>query len=92
MTVEIGEQLYFGDEDNEELYEVLYTCELKAKHYLVAGLSADLEDPNKDPNIISFSYTEDEEGTLFFDELSDEEWQQVEAKFNTYIEEVGQEG
>lgn len=92
MTVEIGEELYFGDEDNEELYEVLYTCELNGKHYLVAGLSADLEDPNKDPNIISFSYTEDEEGTLFFDELSDEEWQQVEAKFNTYIEEVGQEG
>ncbi|MEB1808907.1 MAG: DUF1292 domain-containing protein [Bacillaceae bacterium] len=92
MAVEIGEELYFGDEGNEELYEVLYTCELHGKHYLVAGLSADLEDPDKDPNIISFTYTEDEEGTLFFDELSDEEWQQVEAKFNAYIEEVGQEG
>ncbi|WP_216829715.1 DUF1292 domain-containing protein [Alkalihalobacterium elongatum] len=92
MAVEIGEQLLFGDEGSELLYEVLYTCELDGKQYLVAALSTDIENENEDANIISFTYTEDEEGTLFFDEISDEEWKQVEDKFNAYIEKVGQEG
>ncbi|OLO37999.1 hypothetical protein BTR23_12675 [Alkalihalophilus pseudofirmus] len=91
MTVEIGEELLFGEEGSEQLYEVLYTVDLNNKHYLVAGLSTDLADKASDANIISFSYTEDEEGTLFFDEISDEEWEHVEAKFNTYIDKIGDE-
>jgi uncharacterized protein YrzB (UPF0473 family) len=86
MAVEIGEELLVGDEGSEQLYEVLYTCELNGEQYLVAVLSTDIESESKDANIISFTYKEDEEGTLFFDEISDEKWNQVEDKFNAFIE------
>ncbi|WP_209121293.1 DUF1292 domain-containing protein [Alkalihalobacillus sp. BA299] len=92
MAVEIGEELLFGEDGNEQLYEVLYTCELNDKLYLVAGLSAALDDEKGEADIIAFSYTEDEEGTLYFDEIeNEEEWKQVEGKFNSYIDEIENE-
>lgn len=92
MAIEIGEELLIGEEGNEQNFEVVYTCEINEKQYLLAALSEELEDEDKEPEIIAFSYTEDEEGTLFYDEIeSDEEWKQVEAKFNLYIEELEKE-
>lgn len=92
MAVEIGEELMFGEEGSEQMYEVVYTCEINEKNYLMAALSEELDDEDKEPEIIAFSYTEDEEGTLFFDEIeNDEEWKQVEEKFNSYIEELEKE-
>lgn len=92
MAVEIGEELLFGEEGHEQNFEVVYTCTINGKHYLLAALSAELDDETKEPDIIGFSYTEDDEGTLFYDEIeSDEEWEQVEAKFNAYLEEVENE-
>lgn len=92
MAIEIGEELLIGEEGNEQNFEVVYTCEINEKQYLLAAPSEELEDEDKEPEIIAFSYTEDEEGTLFYDEIeSDEEWRQVEAKFNLYIEELEKE-
>jgi uncharacterized protein YrzB (UPF0473 family) len=92
MAVEIGEELLFGEEGNEQKYEVVYTCELNEKQYLLAALSDELDEEDGEPEIIAFTYTEDEEGTLFYDEIeSDEEWKEVEAKFNLYIEELEKE-
>lgn len=89
MTVEIGEELLFGEEGNEQTYEVVYTCELNGKHYLLAALSEELDNNNEEHEIIAFTYTEDEEGTLFYDEIdNEEEWKEVEAKFNSYVEEL----
>lgn len=93
MTVEIGEELLFGEEGKEETYEVVFTCELNGKHYLLAALSEELDDETKEPDIIGFSYKEDEEGTLYYDEIeSDEEWQTVEEKFQSYLDEIEKEG
>ncbi|MCT8139924.1 DUF1292 domain-containing protein [Anaerobacillus sp. CMMVII] len=92
MAVEIGEELFFGEEGNEQKYEVVYTCELNEKLYLLAAPSDELDKENGEPEIIAFSYTEDDEGTLFYDEIeSEEEWKQVEAKFKLYIEEIENE-
>ncbi len=91
MAVEIGEELLFGDEGSEEKYEVIYACELNNKHYLLAALSEELDQEETDPEIIGFTYTEDEEGTLFYDEIDESEWPEVEAKFNSYLEELEKE-
>jgi uncharacterized protein YrzB (UPF0473 family) len=93
VAVEIGEELLLGEEGSEQLYEVIYSCELNEKQYLLAALCVQLDDEDCEPEIIALSYTEDEEGTLFYDEIeSEDEWKQVEAKFNSYIEEMEKAG
>lgn len=91
MTVEIGEELMFGEEGHEQLYEVVYTCEINEKQYLFAALSEELGN-DKEPEFIAFAYTEDEEGTLFYDEIeNEEEMKQIEEKFKSYIDELEKE-
>ncbi|WP_335869449.1 DUF1292 domain-containing protein [Bacillus sp. 2205SS5-2] len=88
MAVEIGEQLLLG----EESFDVLYTFTMNNLNYLVVGLSEELEEEREDISITAFRYTEEEDGTLVFDEIeSDEEWNEIEAKFIAYQEELEKE-
>ncbi|MEI5908741.1 DUF1292 domain-containing protein [Bacillus spongiae] len=92
MTVEIGEELLIGEQGQEESFEVLYTFEWKGENYLVVGLTKDLDEESDDPTVTAFRYSEEEDGTIVYEEIeSEEEWNEVESRFMAYQDELENE-